>query len=268
MHSLSKATQNLQAAVQLANKTAAEIAETYFIGSEHFIYAFLNMPKCEACKILTRAGVKKEKYEQLFLQNVDKKYQGRGLTPNTQKMFDRAVESAMSNGMLAGTVHMLYEILCVTTSFAVRLLNAFADVEGMRACALTAINATVYQHKNSGLDYETEYNPQDYMPKMTEDGGFASSTETSKPAAKPATMVETKEKTKEDTRQDMASLSDCGIDMTERAKRGKMDPVIGRKQETEKLVQVLSRRIKNNPVWWASRALGKARLSKGFVSLS
>ena len=267
MHSLSKATQNLQAAVQLANKTAAEIAETYFIGSEHFIYAFLNMPKCEACKILTRAGVKKEKYEQLFLQNVDKKYQGRGLTPNTQKMFDRAVESAMSNGMLAGTVHMLYEILCVTTSFAVRLLNAFADVEGMRACALTAINATVYQHKNSGLDYETEYNPQDYMPKMTEDGGFASGSETSKPAAKPATMVETKEKTKEDTRQDMASLSDCGIDMTERAKRGKMDPVIGRKQETEKLVQVLSRRIKNNPVLVGEPGVGKSAIIEGLCQL-
>ena len=267
MHSLSKATQNLQAAVQLANKTAAEIAETYFIGSEHFIYAFLNMPKCEACKILTRAGVKKEKYEQLFLQNVDKKYQGRGLTPNTQKMFDRAVESAMSNGMLAGTVHMLYEILCVTTSFAVRLLNAFADVEGMRACALTAINATVYQHKNSGLDYETEYNPQDYMPKMTEDGGFASGSETLKPAAKPATMVETKEKTKEDTRQDMASLSDCGIDMTERAKRGKMDPVIGRKQETEKLVQVLSRRIKNNPVLVGEPGVGKSAIIEGLCQL-
>ena len=267
MHSLSKATQNLQAAVRLANKTAAEIAETYFIGSEHFIYAFLNMPKCEACKILTRAGVKKEKYEQLFLQNVDKKYQGRGLTPNTQKMFDRAVESAMSNGMLAGTVHMLYEILCVTTSFAVRLLNAFADVEGMRACALTAINATVYQHKNSGLDYETEYNPQDYMPKMTEDGGFASGSERSKPAAKPATMVETKEKTKEDTRQDMASLSDCGIDMTERAKRGKMDPVIGRKQETEKLVQVLSRRIKNNPVLVGEPGVGKSAIIEGLCQL-
>ena len=107
MHSLSKATQNLQAAVQLANKTAAEIAETYFIGSEHFIYAFLNMPKCEACKILTRAGVKKEKYEQLFLQNVDKKYQGRGLTPNTQKMFDRAVESAMHN---AGTLILKHHL--------------------------------------------------------------------------------------------------------------------------------------------------------------
>ena len=267
MHSLSKATQNLQAAVQLANKTAAEIAETYFIGSEHFIYAFLNMPKCEACKILTRAGVKKEKYEQLFLQNVDKKYQGRGLTPNTQKMFDRAVESAMSNGMLAGTVHMLYEILCVTTSFAVRLLNAFADVEGMRACALTAINATVYQHKNSGLDYETEYNPQDYMPKMTEDGGFASGSERSKPAAKPATMVETKEKMKEDTRQDMASLSDCGIDMTERAKRGKMAPVIGRKQETEKLVQVLSRRIKNNPVLVGEPGVGKSAIIEGLCQL-
>ena len=50
MYPLSKATQNLNAAIKLANKTAAEVAETNFIGSEHFIYAFLNMPKCAACK--------------------------------------------------------------------------------------------------------------------------------------------------------------------------------------------------------------------------
>ncbi|MBQ8428546.1 MAG: ATP-dependent Clp protease ATP-binding subunit [Clostridia bacterium] len=267
MHSLSKATQSLQAAVQLANKAAAEVAGTVFIGSEHFVYAFLNMPKCEACKILVKAGVKKEKYEQLFLQYVDKKYQGSGLTPNTQKMFDRAAESAMSNGMLSSTVHMLYEILCVPTSFAVRLLGALADVEGLRACALSAINAKVYQYKNSGLDYETDYSPEDFKPQISETAGSVGGGENAKPAAKPATVVETKEKTSEDTRQDMASLSDCGIDMTERAKKGKMDPVIGRKQETEKLVQVLSRRIKNNPVLVGEPGVGKSAIIEGLCQL-
>ena len=228
MYPLSKATQNLQAAVQLANKTAAEIAETTFIGSEHFVYAFLNMPKCEACKILVKAGVKKETYERLFLQHVDKKYQGRGLTPNTQRMFDKAVERAMANGMLAGTAHMLYEILCVSTSFAVRLLSAMADVEGMIDCALSVMNENAYQNKHGGSDYETDYNPDSFKPSahiMPEDKKSAVQTET-------IMRTEESKKTKEDTRQDMSSLSDCGIDLTERARKGKMDPVIGRKQET------------------------------------
>ena len=262
MYPLSKATQNLQAVVQYANKTAAEIAETTFIGSEHFVYAFLNMPKCEACKILVKAGVSKEKYEQLFLQHVDKKYQGRGLTPNTQKMFDRAVERAMANGMLAGTAHMLYEILCLPTSFAVRLMSALADVEGMKECALSAINAAVYQSKHIGGDYETDYDPDSFKPSVQTMG------EEAKKVVKTATITQTDgAKAKEDTRQDTAALSDCGIDLTERAKRGKMDPVIGRKQETEKLVQVLSRRMKNNPVLVGEPGVGKSAIIEGLCQL-
>ena len=262
MYPLSKATQNLQAVVQYANKTAAEIAETTFIGSEHFVYAFLNMPKCEACKILVKAGVSKEKYEQLFLQHVDKKYQGRGLTPNTQKMFDRAVERAMANGMLAGTAHMLYEILCLPTSFAVRLMSALADVEGMKECALSAINAAVYQSKHIGGDYETDYDPESFKPSAQTMG------EEAKKVVTTATITQTDgAKAKEDTRQDTAALSDCGIDLTERAKRGKMDPVIGRKQETEKLVQVLSRRMKNNPVLVGEPGVGKSAIIEGLCQL-
>lgn len=260
MYPLSRATQNLNAALKLANKTAAEIAETAFIGSEHFIYAFLNMPKCAACKILTKAGVKKEKYEKLFLEHVDKKYQGKGLTPNTQKMFDRAVEAAMANGMLAGTAHMLYEILCVGTSFAVRLLASMADVESMKTSALYEVNALTNQNKHSGGDYETDYDPRSYAPPAADDGNAA-------PMYKSATMVDESTKEKGKARQDMSALESCGIDMTERARKGKMDPVIGRKQETEKLVQVLSRRSKNNPVLVGEPGVGKSAIIEGLCQL-
>ncbi len=258
MHQLSKATQNLQAALQLANKTAAEVAETSFVGSEHFVYAFLHMPKCAACKILVKAGVKKEEYARLFLQHIDKKYAGHGLTPNTQKMFDRAVESASANEMLAGTVHMLYEILRVPTSFAVRLLSTMADVDGLQACALSEINATVYKKKYGEGDYETEYDPKEFSPSASGE---------KKPSVKTATLVDTSTKSKEGEKQEMSALAACGIDMTERAKKGKMDPVIGRKQETEKLIQVLSRRIKNNPVLVGEPGVGKSAIIEGLCQL-
>ena len=121
MHFLSMATENFRRALELAGQAAAEVAGTDFIGSEHFIYAFLSLPECEACKILTSAGVSKQKYEDLFRGNVDTKYGGVGLTPNTQKMYDRAVVAASDEGMKAGTAHVLYEILCVPTCRACRL---------------------------------------------------------------------------------------------------------------------------------------------------
>ncbi len=265
MHLLSKATQNLQAAVAFANKTAAEVAETTFIGSEHFVYAFLNMPKCEACKILNKAGVKKDKYQTLFLQNIDKKYLGRGLTPNTQKMFDRAVENAMADGMKAGTVHMLYEILCVTNSFAARILGAMTDLTSLRESVATFLEDLAYKNKFGGGEYETEYTPEQFAP----DFGSVSGEEEKSPA-KNITVIDTpKEKDKENgkEKQEISALSDCGIDMTERAAKGKMDPVIGRKQETEKLVQVLSRRIKNNPVLVGEPGVGKSAIIEGLCQL-
>ena len=57
MYPLSKATENFKKALNLANIAAAEVAETNFVGSEHFIYAFLQLDGCEAQKILLSAGV-------------------------------------------------------------------------------------------------------------------------------------------------------------------------------------------------------------------
>ena len=263
MYPLSKATQNLNAAFQLANKTAAEIAETNFIGSEHFIFAFLNMPKSEAGKILLQGGVDKARYERLFLQNVDKKYQGKGMTPNTQKMFDKAVEAAMQKGALAGTAHMLYQILCVKTSFAVRLLATMADIELLKANALHTIEISA--RSEYGPSYETDYDPSAYLPPQT--GGTATTAANDGAALQSKTAVDVATRPKEDHRQDMTDLSDCGIDMTERARKGRMDPVIGRGQETEKMVQVLSRRIKNNPVLVGEPGVGKSAIVEGLCQL-
>ena len=65
----------------------------------------------------------------------------------------------------------------------------------------------------------------------------------------------------------MEKLEGCGMDMTERAKKGKMDPVIGRKKEIEKVVQVLSRRLKNNPVLVGEPGVGKSAIVEGLSQL-
>ncbi|MBQ8406052.1 MAG: Clp protease N-terminal domain-containing protein, partial [Clostridia bacterium] len=131
MHFLSMATENLRLAFELAGQTATDVVGTDFIGSEHFIHAFLSLPECEACKILLSSGVSKQKYEQIFRSNVDTKYTGVGLTPNTKKMYDRAVEAATDEGVKAGTALLLYEILFGPTCRSARFfatMCSFADI--------------------------------------------------------------------------------------------------------------------------------------------
>ena len=93
MEPLSKATENFRKVLELANWAAAEM-NTTFVGSEHFIYAFFNLPECEACKILTSCGVDRDKYQTLFREKVDRSFQGDGLTLRTKKMYDAAVYKA------------------------------------------------------------------------------------------------------------------------------------------------------------------------------
>ncbi len=260
MYSLSMATENFRRALEIAQKAAAEVAGTDFIGSEHLIYAFLSLPECEAYKILVSCGVSKAQYEAMFKGNVDTKYSGVGLTPNTQKMYNRAVEAAAADDMKAGTAHVLYEILCMPNCRASRMLATLADLSDLREKATSTVNALIYRKKHGETDFENGYA---YTPPVERD--------LPRPPAdtqqKKTTAVESRNKEKASLHRDLEGLQGCGTDMTERARRGKMDPVIGRKREIEKVVQVLSRRLKNNPVLVGEPGVGKSAIVEGISQL-
>ncbi|MBE5746832.1 MAG: ATP-dependent Clp protease ATP-binding subunit [Clostridiales bacterium] len=279
MHPLSKWTENFRKAMSLANMAAAEIVATYFIGSEHFIWAFLALPDCEAYKILTSAGVTKEKYEAKFRAGVDPSYQGNGMTPNTQKMYDRAVATAEKEGMLAGTAHMLQQILSVPTCCAVRFIGEIVEpsdkarrktfIETLLQNTESAINAILFRKKRGENFAEPEQKTDPLsMPDFSSLGGGQE--EVGKRYSlllEQETKGKANEKAKDKAKSDAQALPDCGIDMTERARRGKMDPVIGRKKEIEKVVQVLSRRLKNNPVLVGEPGVGKSAIIEGLSQL-
>ncbi|MBQ2769083.1 MAG: ATP-dependent Clp protease ATP-binding subunit [Clostridia bacterium] len=252
----SKVTKNFEKALEVANMAAAEIVGTTFVGSEHFIYAFLSMPSCEAYRILAGAGIGKDLYEKWFIDRVDRTYKGKGMTPNTERMFNRAVEAAEKEGMLAGTAHMLYEILSIPTTRAVAFLSTLADIEELKNNAAAAIRVLAYKKSCGEIEYE-----QDCVlsPSMGERLDL--------PYEKTAIITEEKPKVKTEEKKKDKELPKCGIDMTERAARGKMDPVIGRKKEIEKVVQILSRRIKNNPVLIGEPGVGKSAIIEGLSQL-
>ncbi len=267
MYPLSRATENFRRALEIANKTAAELG-TSFVGSEHFIYAFLALPNCEAYKILAREGLRKEEYGALFTASVDKNYQGQGLTPRMQQMYDRAVVQAEKNGMPAGTAHMLYQILCASDCCAVSFLRRFTDVEALKQNTLSALRAL-----RQRVEWcEEENDPSSVTDPLTSDysADFSASDEglQQKWASVLSRERADEEKLGKESRGRKAKkLPEFGLDLTERARKGKVDPVIGRKKEIEKVVQVLSRRLKNNPVLVGEPGVGKSAIVEGLSQL-
>ena len=122
MYPLSKATENFKAALEFANRLTVEKGATY-VGSEHFVHAFLCLPQCSAYQVLTQCGVTRAQYEQLFFPKIDTNSKYEGLTRRTQHMYDTAAMLAEDANQAVGTTHMLYAILEVEDCFAVQILK-------------------------------------------------------------------------------------------------------------------------------------------------
>lgn len=269
MYPLSNATENFRKALDIANRTAA-MANTSFVGSEHFIYAFLCLPACTAYGILVREGVQREEYGKFFSMRVNKDFHGKGMTPRTQAMYDKAVLAAREKGMLAGTAHMLYEILNTPDCLGVSFLRQFADIETLKMQTRHAIDS-LKNRERFAKDAEEKQPSAEYDPLS---GGIASNASPYLPfsARKDLSDAGKKEQEKETPQKTISAsaaekLLGYGIDMTERARRGKIDPVIGRKKEIEQVVQVLSRRSKNNPVLIGEPGVGKSAIVEGLSQL-
>ncbi len=277
MYPFSMATENFRKAMDIATKASAEYVETDFIGSEHFIYAFLKLPECEAYKILLGAGIDPEEYNRLFLLRTrGTKANCQGMTPNTQKMYDRAVELAQAEGLPASTAHVLYEILSVPTCCGVKYLLTLVGesaaerkelMEDLVRRTESAINVLVYK-KNVGEDISSITGGKSDLSPDSIVKRFEQLREAEKQKNDSRVALDNGEKERKSKASKQASkLPDCGLDMTERARRGKMDPVIGRKKEIEKVVQILSRRLKNNPVLIGEPGVGKSAIVEGLSQL-
>ena len=267
MYPLSKVTENFTKSHERANLIAAEL-DTSFVGSEHFIYAFLCIPECTACKILTAEGVRKEIYGGFFTKKVDKKYSGQGLTPRTKKMFDKAIEQAEKSGVLAGTAHMLYQILMASDCCAVSFLKTMVNVNSLMTRTLSALDDMQYSAEMGiGQTSASSYASNPLTSEYTPSGAMTSESWKAAQSVMLENKETSKEKHKSSSRRSAEKLPECGIDMTERARKGKMDPVIGRKKEIEKVVQVLSRRLKNNPVLIGEPGVGKSAIIEGLSQL-
>ena len=244
-------TDNLQQVISVAEE-AAKVYKSSYIGSEHLVFAMLNCPDCTAYKVLTACNVTEEDYRAYFARSIDTQSNIQGYTPRTKHMIERALELSVDiNGedSLAGTEHMLLAVMSSQDCLAMRILRALgvnmSNLAGKIELAITGNLSEVYPEENNdpfssfGNLYQSHGMPQPPKPKQSE-------SKRQSPAL------------------DKSVLS-YGTDLTQKAREGKIDPVIGRKNEIDKIIQVLSRRTKNNPVLIGEPGVGKSAVVEGLA---
>lgn len=239
------------------SREAANNLEIPYVGSEHLLYAMLATPECAAYKILTSCGVREETFREYLIRCADHGCDIHGFTPRTKHMFERAVEIALEyggdNDCLAGSEHLLHAILEQSESLGVRILRAVgANIGKIASQTELAVSG---ENIDGGMD-DDEDTVSDIF-----------STIFGAPSSVRGDRRENRYQ-KDEKKSDGALTGDIlkyGVDLTKKAREGKIDPVIGRKKEIDKIIQVLSRRTKNNPVLIGEPGVGKSAVVDGLA---
>ena len=229
-----KFTNRANKAIEIANNIALELGHSY-IGTEHILYGLAKEGNGIASKVLENQNVTADdilnKIEELIgrdepIENIV------DFTPRTKRVVESAFIEARKLGYnFIGTEHLLIGILregdCVAAKI---LLDLNVNIPKLYNEIIKVIN--------EGEDYQGE-NSTDYSNGAKRRGkGSYNQTPT---------------------------LNQFGEDLTKKAEEGKLDPVIGRKQEIERVIEILSRRTKNNPCLIGEPGVGKTAAVEGLA---
>ncbi len=239
---------NLSVVLEKANEATLAHGAVY-IGTEHLLYGCLCV-ECEAGKLLREAGVSKAEYEGEFFRSIDPKITVSGMTERTKTIFRRAMAAAQQQAVPTGTLHVLLAVLDNLGCFAVLILQKLGvDIDMLaERTRMQLVSARPQEDAPQGNRMQQPQTPSAGRTQVGED------------------LFSTKQsgKGKSTAREKLATF---GTDMTERVRRGKVDPVIGRQREIEQVSQVLSRRSKNNPVLVGEPGVGKSAIIEGLATL-
>ena len=227
----------------LANQEAQRFNHEY-IGTEHILLGLVKEGSGVGANVLKNLDVDIKKLrleiEKLVKSGPDMVTMGKlPQTPRAKKVIEYAIEEARSlNHNYVGTEHILLGLLRETEGIAAQvMMNLGLKLEDVRQEVLNLLGAGV------------EDNASSYQPPM----GMKMNPN----AAQQQAAARSKSKT--------PALDSFGRDLTELAIKGELDPVIGRATEIERLIQILCRRTKNNPVLLGEAGVGKTAIVEGMA---
>lgn len=228
-----KFTTRAENALRLAHECAASHGHSY-VGAEHLLYGLVAEGDNAAARFLFRFGITREPLNARLCSMLGTGTPGnqtpQGLTPRVKRIIESAqAESTRMGNRYIGSEHLLLGILSEGDSTATRLIASF------------------------GVDLGRLYN--DIMLSFA--GELPSH-----PHRDSSTVRQNREKSASDGK----FLRQFGRDLTEQARAGKLDPVIGREKEISRMILILSRRSKNNPVLIGEPGVGKTAVVEGLAA--
>ena len=233
MEPMNNFTPRAQQVLALARKEADRFHHNY-VGTEHLLLGLINLGQGVAVNVLQKMGLDLQTVRSAVEKQVgtgpESKPSGNiPYTPRVKKVLALAGKEAKAlNHSYVGTEHIL--------------LGLLREGEGVAARVLKSLEVDIERCRNEIL---SELDPN-------------FSGEPEEAAAGPGSSDEKKESK-------TPALKAFGRDLTEMAKKGELDPVIGRKDEIRRMVQILCRRTKSNPVLIGEAGVGKTAIVEGLA---
>lgn len=223
-------TEKANKALNLAIESAEEMRHNY-VGTEHILYGLVKEGSGVAATALNECGVTedalREKLESINGTMSLVELTPDDFTPRTKRVLRAAVIISSKTGYTyVGTEHLLLAILSESDSYAV----AFLEELGV---SVERLAQAVSKGMQGGADEGLGGFENESAPNGSQKGGSA--------------------------------LDKFGRDLTQAAKNGEIDPVIGREKEIQRVIQILSRRTKNNPVLIGEPGVGKTAVAEGLA---
>ena len=225
-----KFTPTAEEALQLAQEAAGELGHGY-MGTEHLLLGLMREDEGLAHTVLTEAGLTDDLLTEMIRKAAgsrpaDNSSSAQNLSPRTKHVLEIAMEDAIRGGYAyIGTEHLLAGILREGNNMAVRILRS-AGVDARQLYTALMDKLSVASHAQSS---------------STPDAGGSEGSGKNK------------------------TLSEFTHDLTADARTGKLDPVIGRDKEIKRVIQILSRRSKNNPCLIGEPGVGKTAIAEGLA---
>ena len=239
-------TPRAQQVLALARKEADRFNHNY-VGTEHLLLGLIKLGQGVAVNVLQKLGLDLEtvriEVEKQVGSGPDTKMSGNiPYTPRVKKVLALAGKEAKAlNHSYVGTEHILLGLLREGDGVAARVLKTLeVDIERTRNEVLKELdpNFTSGEGESEEGGGEAGSSPGGSMEGGTTGG-------------------------KKDVK--TPALKAFGRDLTEMARKGELDPVIGRKNEIERVIQILCRRTKNNPVLIGEAGVGKTAIAEGLA---
>ena len=217
------------AVIEEAVSAAAELGHGY-VGTEHLLLGLCRVDDTVAKYALDKSGITADAVEEQIVEDIGRGIKGnvsvQDMTPRTKRVLQNAVNEAYSMGSkIVGTEHLLISVLRESDSKAMDIILS----EGAE--------------------------PNEIVSDMLEKMGVA----------RPDTEKNGRHEKGNAKGGKTPTLDSFGRDLTALAKAGKVDPVIGRNEEIQRVIQILSRRSKNNPCLIGEPGVGKTAIAEGLA---